>query len=282
MTDILLEHFSLRRHPFTNEIDADAFHGFQSFQQGFLRLEQILPQRGAALVVGEPGAGKTALVRYFIRRLAPSSFVVLDQVISPGPNPIKPAIEGLLTLLGEPIPFNNPARSLRRLKQCIQAIYEKRQTPVVILDDVQHLTEASWLTMKSLMNYDLDSKSPLLFVLMGARQDTLRQLSLSSLTEVRDRLAFCFHLKGLKSEEVEGYLEKRLKWAGAAHPLFPTAIAEQIGRHAQGLPRRINRLANACLLAAASDKRNLIDQDCLDRAISETQFQAPRREEEER
>ena len=280
MTDLVLEHFSLRRHPFTNEIDADAFLGFQSFQQGFLRLEQLLPQRGAALIVGEPGAGKTALVRYLVRRLATSSFVIIDQVVAPGPNPIKPVIEGLLTLLGEPIPFNNPARALRRLKQCLQAVFDKRQTPVVILDDAHHLTAPAWLTMKSLLNYELDSKSPVLFVLMGARQETLRQLALSSLAEVRDRLAFCYHLKGLKAEEVASYLEKRLKWAGAAHPLFPKDIAEQMGRHAQGIPRRLNRLANGCLLAAASGKRDLIDQDCLDQAVSETQFQAPRREEE--
>lgn len=87
MINLILERFSLRRYPFSNEIDAEGFHAFQGFQQGLLRLEQMLPQRGAALVVGEAGAGKTALVRCFISRLAPSSFLVLDQVISPGPNP---------------------------------------------------------------------------------------------------------------------------------------------------------------------------------------------------
>jgi len=42
----------------------------------------------------------------------------------------------------------------------------------------------------------------------------------------------------------------------------------------------INRLASACLLAAATSKKDLIDQTCLVQALSETQFQAPPREEE--
>lgn len=280
MSDTVLEHFHLRRHPFTTEIDVDGLYCFHGFGQGLLRLEQALYQRGPVLIVGDPGSGKTALVRNFVKKLAPSAFRVHDQVVQPGQNPIKAVVEGLLTLLGESIPFNNPARALSRLKQSIQAIYEKNTTPVIILDDVQHLNPTGWLTLKTLMNYELDSKNPLLLVFMGLRETTLRQLNLGSLQEVRDRLSFCYHLKGLKISEVEAYLEKRLQWAGAKHPLFPTAIAEQIGRHSQGIPRRVNRLAAACLLAAASAKRSLIDQDCLDQALSETQFQSQREEDE--
>jgi type II secretory pathway predicted ATPase ExeA len=129
------------------------------------------------------------------------------------------------------------------------------------------------------MNYELDSKMPALLVLMGAQLETLRMLNLNTLQEVKDRLSFCYHIKGLKASEVENYLETRLKWAGAKHPLFPADIAQQMGRHAQWIPRRINRLAGPCLLAAAIAKRSLIDQDCLDQAVSEMQFQ-PQKEEE--
>jgi len=101
---------------------------------------------------------------------------------------------------------------------------------------------------------------------------------LNALQEVRDRIGLCYHLQGLKPQETEKFLAQRLRWAGCKTPLFPADIAEQIGRHAQGIPRRINRLAGACLLAAASLKRELIDQPCLTQAISETQFQAPKKE----
>jgi general secretion pathway protein A len=279
MSDIVLEHFQLRRHPYTPEIDTEGLYHFQGFSQGLLRLEQAIHHRGPVLVVGDPGAGKTAMIRKFSGRLAASSFMVCVQLVPPGKNSIKPVIEGLLTELGESIPFHNPTQALSCLKRCLQRLYEQGRTPVLFIDDAHHLVPSGWLTLKTLMNFELDSKMPALLVFTGARQETLRMLDLNILQEVRDRFSFCYHIKGLKEPEVEKYLETRLQWAGAKHPLFPAGIAEQIGRHAQWLPRRINRLAGACLMAAATAKRSLIDQDCLDQAVSEMNFKAQREED---
>ena len=281
MSDMVREHYQLHRHPFTTEIDVEGLYAFQSFQQGLLRLDQALYQRGPVLIVGEVGSGKTALIRSFTKRLAPSSFEVRSQLVLATPKKAARAVvDGFLTEFGEPIPFNNLANSLEALKRCLRRLHDQGRQPVLILDDVHHLKSADWLILKSLMNYELDSKMPVILIFMGAQDDTLRTLALNSLQEVRDRFGLCYHMRGLKSQEVEKYLTQRLRWAGAHTPLFPADIAEQICRHSQGIPRRINRLAGACLLAAASNKKDLIDQTCLVQALSETQFQAPPREEE--
>lgn len=279
MSDLVLNTFGLRRHPFTVDIDVDGLYAFQSFQQGALRLEQAARQKGSILVVAEPGTGKTALLRSVVKRLASSSFSVFEQLVPAVQSPVRAAVEGLLTQLGEPLPFNNTARALARLKQAMLVVAEKQRTPVLILDDVHHLSTNCWLTLKTLMNYDMDSKMPLLLVFLGGPK-TLRQLNFNALEEVRDRLSSCFYLKGLQAKEVEPYLEHRLKWAGAKRALFPEDVAEELGRHAQGNPRRVNRLASICLLAAASQNRKLVDRECLEAAVSEVQFQQPAREEE--
>ena len=36
MKDLIVEHFQLRRHPFSVEIEADGLYPFKSFQQGML------------------------------------------------------------------------------------------------------------------------------------------------------------------------------------------------------------------------------------------------------
>lgn len=282
MSDLVLEHFHLRRHPFLVEIDVEGLHPFPSFHQGLLRLDQSLYQRSSVLVLGEVGSGKTALTRAHTHKLAPSSFEVRSQLVqATGKNLAKAVVEGLLTEFGEPIPFNNSARSMDVLKRCLRRLYDQGRQPVIILDDVHHLKPSDWLALKALMNYELDSKSLVMLLFVGAQEDTLRVLGLNSLREVRDRIGLCYHLTGLKPHEVEKYLAHRLRWAGCKSPLFPSDIAEQIGRHSQGLPRRINRLAGACLLAAACVKRELIDQQCLAQALSEMQFSAPKKENEE-
>ena len=63
MKDQIVEHFQLRRHPFSVEIEAEGLYPFKSFQQGMLRLEQATHSRSPVLVIAEPGAGKTALIR---------------------------------------------------------------------------------------------------------------------------------------------------------------------------------------------------------------------------
>jgi len=279
MSDIVRDHFQLQRHPFTAEIDVDGLFQFHSFQQGLLRLDQSLYQRGSVLIAGEVGSGKTALIRSFIHRLAPSSFEIRSQlVLATGKNSARAVVDGFLAEFGESIPFNNAARSLEALKRCLRRLHEQGRQPIIILDDVHHFKPADWLSIKALMNYELDSRSLVVLVFMGAQDDTLQVLGLNSLQEVRDRIGLCYHLTGLTTPEVEKYLAHRLRWAGCKSPLFPADIAEQIGRHSQGIPRRINRLAGACLLAAATKKKELIDQPCFTQALSEVQFQAPKKE----
>jgi type II secretory pathway predicted ATPase ExeA len=276
--DLIVEHFQFRRHPFSVEIETDGLYPFKSFQQGTLRLEQATHSRSPVLVIAEPGAGKTALIRAFCSKLASSSFDVRSQLVVLTKNPIRPLLDGFLTGFGEQIPFNNPARSLERLRGCLARIYDQGRLPVLLIDDAHHLNAVAWLILKALMNYELDSKLPCLMIFMG-KAETLTTLGLNELQEVRERLGLCFHLRPLKPQEIEPYLEKRLSWAGLRKSIFPTDIADQIWRHAQGNPRRINRLAEKCLLAAACHRRDLIDGSCLEEAVTEMNFAQPRKEE---
>lgn len=278
MKDLIVEHFQFRRHPFSLEIETDGLYPFKSFQQGTLRLEQATHSRSPVLVIAEPGAGKTALIRSFCSKLATSSFDVRSQLVVLTKSPIRPLLDGFLTGFGEQIPFNNPARSLERLRACLARIYDQGRLPVLLIDDAHHLNATAWLILKALMNYELDSKLPCLLIFMG-KAETLTTLGLNELQEVRERLGLCFHLRPLKPQEIEPYLEKRLSWAGLKKSIFPSDIADQIWRHAQGNPRRINRLAEKCLLAAACHRRDLIDGSCLEEAVTEMNFAQPRKEE---
>lgn len=278
MKDLIVEHFQLRRHPFSVEIETEGLYPFKSFQQGMLRLEQATHSRSPVLVIAEPGAGKTALIRTFCQKLAASSFEVRSQLVVLTKTPIRPLLDGFLTEFGEQIPFNNPARSLERLRGRLAKIYDQGRLPVLLIDDAHHLNSVAWLILKALLNYELDSKLPCLLIFMG-KTETLVTLGLNELQEVRERLGLCFHLRSLKPQEIEAYLEKRLAWAGLKKPIFPSDIADQIWRHAQGNPRRVNRLAEKCLLAAACHRRDLIDGACLEEAVTEMNFAQPRKEE---
>jgi type II secretory pathway predicted ATPase ExeA len=46
-------------------------------------------------------------------------------------------------------------------------------------------------------------------------------------------------------------------------------VALEIHRQAHGLPRMVNRLAHGCLVAAACERKDMVDLPCLDQAASE-------------
>lgn len=279
-TALLPEHFQLKRHPFSQEIEAHALFNFRNFQQGQSRLEQGAHHRGMALVAGDPGVGKTALARHFCHRLAPSTYRVLYTATPMVANPLRPVVEDLLVKMGERLPFNNTARAMTLLQDALLRLYDQGVLPVMIIDDAHHLTGQAWLQLKTLSNYEMDSKLPFLMILLGAREEILSVLNWYRLEEVRSRLLFSFILRGLDRDEIQDYLKSHLKWAGCNTPLFPKEIADEIYQRSHGLPRLINRIAYSCLMSAACSKKELIDGPCLEQALSEHLFTktTPRKE----
>lgn len=269
MSHPILEKFQLRRLPFQADIDASALYPSESFEQGRLRLKQAVRDRGMVLVTGEYGAGKSALVRAVTSQLATSSYRVLYTAAVGGSNPLRPVVEGLLDLLGEKIPFNNVPRAMALLQKALLRSYEQNVVPVVTVDDVHALDTRAWLGLKTLTNFEMDSKMPFCLWLMGPRQDLLAPLRQASLAEVRSRLQFCYHLQNLQEQEMEPYLSAHLRWAGCDRALFPRDVAMELYRLTHGLPRTANRLAYHCMMAAALEGRDLVDRSCLDRAVSE-------------
>ncbi len=271
-TALILEHFQLKRHPFSPEIEAQSLFKSRSFQQGESRLEQGVCHRGMALIAGEPGAGKTALVRHFAHRLPPSNYRVLYAATPMVKSPLRPVVENLLVKIGEKLPFNNTARAMTLLQEALSRLYAQGILPVVIIDDAHHLNGQAWLQLKTLSNCDMDSKLPYLIILLGAREEVLSVLNWHRLEEVRSRLLFYYHFRGLERDEMQDYLKAHLDWAGCQRPLFPKEIADEVYQISHGLPRLINRISYSCLMSAACAKKELVDGPCLKQALSEHLF----------
>ena len=60
-----------------------------------------------------------------------------------------------------------------------------------------------------------------------------------------------------------------MKWAGCERVLFPCDVSREIYGLTHGLARQINRLARHYLMAAALGTKDLVDQSCLDQAVTE-------------
>jgi type II secretory pathway predicted ATPase ExeA len=68
-------------------------------------------------------------------------------------------------------------------------------------------------------------------------------------------------MQGLKKEETEDYLAKRLRAAGSLNTVFTSSAAEAIYSQSKGIPRLVNNLATSSLMYACSVRREQVDEE---------------------
>jgi len=130
---------------------------------------------------------------------------------------------------------------------------------LLLLLDEAHLFSLETLEHIRLMtNTHFDSHAP--FILVIAGQPPLQELlKLKDMASFQQRITVRYRLTGLTKEETFQYIAHHLKLAGAKHNIFADDVITAIFHASRGLPRIINNLCTASLIAAASQNRKEVD-----------------------
>ncbi len=113
-----------------------------------------------------------------------------------------------------------------------------------------------------------DARSQLGVVLLG--QPTLRRrLKLGHFAALDGRIALRYHLDGLPLDETAAYVAHHLKISGRSDPLFSDDAVALIHHTARGIPRAVNNLALAALIAAYAADQAIIDESAAATAVAE-------------
>ncbi|MGH9120913.1 MAG: ExeA family protein, partial [Acidimicrobiales bacterium] len=145
----------------------------------------------------------------------------------------------------------------------------ERHRRVVLCIDEAHLMDPAQLEeLRLLTSAEMDSASAFAGILVG--QPTLnRQLRMGTFAALDQRIATRFTIKAMDLVESAAYLRHHLGLAGREEPLFADDAIARLHRVANGLPRALNNAATAALIAAAADKKQLVDDACAKRAVAE-------------
>src|SRR5659263_559860 len=112
--------------------------------------------------------------------------------------------------------------------------------------------------IRFLLNLRMDSYSALSLILTG--QTELREMLKLQVNEaISQRVDIRFHLPALSKEETAAYIARRLAAVKAPGEIFTQAAIGVIHEYCGGIPRKINKVAFACLMAAAGQTNKLID-----------------------
>jgi type II secretory pathway predicted ATPase ExeA len=232
-------HFGLRARPFAEPVGPAGYVPLPSRESALWRLRYGLEHGlGPVLAFGPSGSGKTLLAAVLAGLVADRPTVHLAYPAL-GANDI---LEYLADELAPASP--GPARTGGLLRRVRAAIRERR--PLLVVDDAHLIDDPTTCeALRALTSFATDGEPDLGLILVGGAE-TLLKLAPS----LADRLATRCLVGPLEVQESASYVLGRLSHAGASEPLFEPDALGLLHHYADGLPRRLNRLADLALLIA--------------------------------
>jgi general secretion pathway protein A len=181
--------------------------------------------------------------------------------------PFDGLLEYMLGDFGISTPGHTQAQRLFALNRFLIERRREGQTAIAIVDEAQNLSATSLEHLRLLSNFETpDAK--LLQILLVGQPELGDKLAQPELRQLRQRIGLRCAIHPLTHDETREYIASRLRIAGAADPhLFADAAVARIAAHTGGIPRRINILADHCLLVGYSEQTRRIDRRVVERAI---------------
>ena len=263
-------YYALNFNPFTSEIDTK--HHFQSrdFVQASARLELLKQYKGIGLLNGEPGCGTSFVLRCFVSSLNKSLYKTVYIPITT--LTVKEFYRALCDGLGV-IPAYKKVDMFKQIQEAIYTYASKNITPVIIIDEVQFISNSILDDLRLILNFEMDSKNLCISILCGQPKLVI-QLSRQPHEALRQRISINYTFSGLSRTETQEYIKSRFKACGRAEPPVDEDAYEFIYTITGGFPRKINNLMNMALLTGFKDKIPLLNSELFLKANDELNITA--------
>lgn len=253
------EYWQFATKPFESTTESRFLYQGESQQAALHKLRYAIEsRRGAALLAGPSGIGKTLLVQVLQDQLGDTAGPLVQVVF-----PLMSSRDFLVYLAEElGAPPADPAQhtieeSLRRLEFFLGENARAGKHAVVVVDEA-HLLEDSGLleTLRLLLNFQHQGQPSFTLLLVGQLPLVSAMQRNSALDE---RLDMKMLLKQFTEEETRAYVEHRLQAAGATRSIFSPEAIQLAHQLSQGTPRKINRLCDLALVVGCAARQHTID-----------------------
>ena len=253
-------YFGFKKSPFAKELRVDQMIDTYDIREAGSRLAYTKQHRGILMLTGEPGSGKTSVLRKFVDGLNPQTHL---HCYTPHATVSRSELYRQLNQLLKLPQRMKKCDLFEQIQRAVTELFENQgKTPCFILDEAHLMDHDTLQELILLTNFQMDSKVPFILVLIG-QPDLREKLKRRMHEPLNQRITLRYHMAGLSLEEARGYIHHHLKLSGRTDPLFEESAIEVTHQLSLGLPRKINNLARAALTVAMTKKMTQVDSDCV-------------------
>ena len=263
------EYWGLKEAPFENTPDPRFLYYSKEHEEALSRLMYVLEGRkGAAMLTGVFGCGKTVLARAFLSRINRNIYPVA--MIT---NPYLKLVEFLRSIArqmgAEGLPEKLTEMSADHFLQVIEEMLNNNakdgRHTVIIIDEAHVITDNDiFEELRLLLNFQLEDKFLITLILMGQPELTER---IKKNKQFSQRIAIGYSLGPLNEAESRLYIAHRLRVAGSTHEIFSPEALKPIVENSGGIPRRINQICDMALAVGFGTEAKLITAKIITEAV---------------
>ena len=264
-----LDHWKLSHFPFENVGDPAFF-----FETDIVRNMQrdlevaVLRRKGAVMLTGEIGCGKTTLIEHFLVGLDEARFDIA-LITYPCLEPLE-MLREINLQLGLDAQGEHRNTLLHSLQQRLADNATKGRDTLICIDEAQSIPSiTTFEELRLLLNFKYPERFLLTLLFVG--QPELQE-QINQLPQLKQRIALHLHQGPLTEEDTRKYILHRLVAAGLKERILTQQAVDAVYKHTHGVPRRINHLADRCLMYGMHAGASRFDSNLVEETVKRYNF----------
>lgn len=252
--------YGLKWNPFTPDIPTEALYIPPPMENFIWRIENNHVQEGGfAMIVGEPGTGKSCLLRLLSQNLNQVQGLTVGTFTHPQSS-LRDFYHELGDLFDIPIKAHNRWHSFKSLRQKWQSHIENNAVkPILLIDEAQEMQTSVMNELRLLNSHRYDSRNLLTVIFAGNDALLDRFRSTTSLLPLGSRIRKRFQTEHTTPQQLFDCLNHLLEKAGNSM-LMSEPLMHTLCDHSAGNYRIMTTLASELLEEACKQKRTQLDE----------------------
>lgn len=252
------EYWGLNEAPFTLTPDPRFLYTGRAHEDALMMLHYAITRnKGAAMLCGDIGLGKTTISRKLLEMLDPLEYRIV-LIVNPILTPTQ-MLKEILSQLGVESASRNRQVLVQRLHLSLVEHYDRGKKVVLMIDEA-HLIRSlnSFEELRLLLNCQMNDQFLISLVLLGQNELIPKVKKVPALEQ---RLAVRHQIKPLEIYDCGELILHRLRVAGYSEEQSPfdAEAIHQIHKISKGAPRVIIQIADNAMLMAMARKAKRID-----------------------